>query len=125
MLIKCQREFDSETTQKQRFLANIRFIGELFKLKMLSEGIVNNCLEILLKQEINEDKLECVCTLLTSVGKELDNSNNHAKMKKYFEKLESISTKKDVISSRVRFKVLDVLDLRKNGWVTKNNHLRI
>ncbi len=65
-----------ETKARRRSLGNIRFIGELFKLKMLTESIMHDCLLKLLRSN-DEDSLECLCRLLTTVGKELD----HAKAK--------------------------------------------
>lgn len=104
---------------KRRSLGNIRFIGELFKLKMLTEGIMNDCIERLLKQETDEENLECLCKLLSTIGKELDKPINTQKMKSYFDKLDKIAKKKDAVSSRIRFMILDVIDLRKNGWVPR------
>ena len=79
---------DKLSKAKRRSLGNIRFIGELFKLNMLTEGIMNDCIERLLKQESDEENIECLCRLLTTIGKEVDKPNNAAKMKAYFEKLE-------------------------------------
>jgi translation initiation factor 4G len=43
---------------KRRSLDNIRFIGELFKLSMLTEDIMFDCIERLLKQENDKENLE-------------------------------------------------------------------
>ena len=71
-----KKEFEElgyeETKARRRSLGNIRFIGELFKLKMLTEGIMHDCLLKLLRQSNDEDSLECLCRLMTTVGKELD-----------------------------------------------------
>lgn len=40
-------------------------------------------------------------------------------MKHYFDKLDKIARKKDVISARIRFMIMDVIDLRKNNWVPR------
>lgn len=48
-----------------------RFIGELFKLKMLTENIMRDCVSRLLKAK-DEDSLECLCRLLTTIGKDLE-----------------------------------------------------
>lgn len=48
-----------------------RFIGELFKLKMLTETIMHDCVYKLLRSG-DAENLECLCTLLTIIGKELD-----------------------------------------------------
>jgi translation initiation factor 4G len=116
------------TKAKRRSLGNIRFIGELFKLKMLTEEIMNDCIERLLKQENDEENLECLCRLLTTIGKEVDKPSNVNKMKGYFEKLERIVKKKDTVCSRIRFMIMDVIDLRRNNWVPRhqdNNPRRI
>ena len=56
---------------KRRSLGNIRFIGELFKLLMLTEKIMHECVLQLLKSTDSES-LECLCRLLSTVGKTLD-----------------------------------------------------
>lgn len=104
---------------KRRSLGNIRFIGELFKLGMLTEGIMNDCIERLLKTESDEENIECLCRLLTTIGKEVDKPNNAAKMKNYFSRLENIVKKKDTTTARTRFMILDIIDLRKNQWVPR------
>lgn len=63
---------------KKRTLGNIRFIGELFKLKILTENIMHECIFKLLRAA-DEESLECLSRLLTTVGKELD----HDKAKVY------------------------------------------
>jgi translation initiation factor 4G len=119
---------DKLSKAKRRSLGNIRFIGELFKLNMLTEGIMNDCIERLLKQESDEENIECLCRLLTTIGKEVDKPNNSAKMKVYFEKLDKIVKKKDCVTARIRFMILDVIELRGNKWVPRrkdNNPRRI
>ena len=56
---------------KKRSLGNIRFIGELFKLKMLTENIMHECL-IKLLRSADEESLECLSRLFSTVGKLLD-----------------------------------------------------
>ena len=50
-----------------------RFIAELFKLKMLTEGIMHGCIQKLLRSS-DEDSLECLSGLLKNIGKELSNN---------------------------------------------------
>nr|XP_026694997.1 eukaryotic translation initiation factor 4 gamma 1 [Ciona intestinalis] len=57
--------------QRRRMLGNIRFIGELFKLNMLTESIMHNCIMSLFRAR-DEDSLECLCRLLNTIGKGLD-----------------------------------------------------
>ena len=61
-----------ETKNRKRSLGNIRFIGELFKLKMLSETIMHECVVRLLRSSSDEESLECFAGLITTTGKDLD-----------------------------------------------------
>lgn len=63
-------EFDHKA--RKRSLGNIRFIGELFKLEMLSETIMHECIVRLLQSSSDEESLECFARLITTTGKELD-----------------------------------------------------
>jgi len=85
---------EKQDKTKRRYLGNIRFVGELFKLSILTVGIMNHCIERLLKQETDEENLECLCRLLTIIGKEVDKPNNVHEMKSYFESLDKIAKKK-------------------------------
>lgn len=60
---------------RQRSLGNIRFIGELYKLKMLTARIMHGCVKKLLCST-DEESLECLCRLLTTVGKDLESETN-------------------------------------------------
>lgn len=51
-----------------------RFIGELFKLQMLTTAIMYRCIEHLLSTP-EEESLECLCKLLTTIGRDLENSS--------------------------------------------------
>jgi len=86
---------------------------------MLTEGIMNDCIERLLKTESDEENIECLCRLLTTIGKEVDKASNAAKMKSYFDRLERIVKKRDSTTARIRFMILDIIELRKNAWVPR------
>jgi translation initiation factor 4G len=62
----------AEEKSRRRSLGNIRFIGELFKLKILVEAIMHDCIFKLLKNG-DEESLECMCGLLRTIGKDLEN----------------------------------------------------
>ena len=75
---------------------------------------------------VDEDSLECLCTLFTTIGKDLDAkavaadkaSKDNKKMAQskvdaYYVNLEKLSENRKQISSRIRFMIQDVLDLRK------------
>nr|XP_045007041.1 eukaryotic translation initiation factor 4 gamma 1 isoform X8 [Jaculus jaculus] len=102
---------------RRRSLGNIKFIGELFKLKMLTEAIMHDCVVKLLKNH-DEESLECLCRLLTTIGKDLDFAKAKPRMDQYFNQMEKIIKEKKT-SSRIRFMLQDVLDLRQSNWVPR------
>ena len=48
------------------------FIGELFKTQMLTAPIMYDCVDYLLRDKTDEEGLECLCRLLNTIGRELD-----------------------------------------------------
>lgn len=109
----------AEWQAKRRSLGNIRFIGELFKLKMLTESIMHNCVLKLLKAK-DEESLECLCRLLSTIGKELDIEKAKPRMDQYFNQMNKITAEKKT-SSRVRFMLQDVIELRQNKWIPRRD----
>ncbi|XP_045931395.1 eukaryotic translation initiation factor 4 gamma 3 isoform X1 [Micropterus dolomieu] len=102
---------------RRRSIGNIKFIGELFKLKMLTEAIMHDCVVKLLKNH-DEESLECLCRLLTTIGKDLDFEKAKPRMDQYFNQMEKI-VKERKTSSRIRFMLQDIIDLRLHNWVSR------
>ncbi|XP_078791297.1 eukaryotic translation initiation factor 4 gamma 1a isoform X4 [Oryzias latipes] len=112
---------ESKDKARRRSLGNIKFIGELFKLKMLTEAIMHDCVVKLLKNH-DEESLECLCRLLSTIGKDLDFEKAKPRMDQYFTQMDKIIKEKKT-SSRIRFMLQDVLDLRRNNWVPRRGDL--
>ncbi|KAG9328821.1 hypothetical protein JZ751_010303, partial [Albula glossodonta] len=126
LLNLCQKEFEKgfqdededEAPSKvgeaagvhQRWLGTVAFMCELYKLKMLTEAIMYDCINKMLK---NEDSLEGVCCLLSSIGKELDHEKAKPRMDQYYRQLEKI-IHQGKASSQICRMVEKVLDLRRN-----------
>ncbi|XP_066547258.1 eukaryotic translation initiation factor 4 gamma 3 isoform X2 [Amia ocellicauda] len=108
---------EAKDKARRRSIGNIKFIGELFKLKMLTEAIMHDCVVKLLKNH-DEESLECLCRLLTTIGKDLDFEKAKPRMDQYFTQMEKI-VKERKTSSRIRFMLQDVIDLRLNNWVSR------
>uniref|UniRef100_A0A1A9X3R1 Eukaryotic translation initiation factor 4 gamma 2 n=1 Tax=Glossina brevipalpis TaxID=37001 RepID=A0A1A9X3R1_9MUSC len=111
---------------KQRMLGNVKFIGELNKLDMLSNNVLHQCIIELLdkkkkrtatKEELCED-MECLAQLLKTCGKNLDSEQGKELMNQYFEKLERRSKSTDY-PPRIRFMLKDVIELRENNWIPR------
>ena len=60
-----------ETKLRRRSLGNIKFIGELYMIQMLNGRIMHEIIQKLLTT-VHEESLECMCRLITTVGRLLD-----------------------------------------------------
>merc|ERR1719270_836146 len=124
---RIKMEFEAnEMKLKKRSLGNIRFIGELYKLSMLTARIMHECVrKLLTSNPSDEEALECLCRLLTTVGQALDKETNDRLAKgpiqglvdlgSYFKEMMKLVEQKKT-SARVRFLMQDVIELRLNGW---------
>uniref|UniRef100_A0A671N7R7 Eukaryotic translation initiation factor 4 gamma 3-like n=1 Tax=Sinocyclocheilus anshuiensis TaxID=1608454 RepID=A0A671N7R7_9TELE len=112
---------EAKDKARRRSIGNIKFIGELFKLRMLTEAIMHDCVVKLLKNH-DEESLECLCRLLTTIGKDLDFEKAKPRMDQYFNQMEKI-VKERKTSSRIRFMLQDVIDVRLHNWVSRRADL--
>ncbi|CAG5126228.1 unnamed protein product, partial [Candidula unifasciata] len=101
--------------RRLKFYGNIRFIGELFKLKMLTENIMHDCIFRLLKAK-DDDSLVSLCNLIATVGKDLDTDKAKSKMDQYFSQMAKIAEER---KSRIKFTLKDVIDLRNHNWIPR------
>ncbi|XP_036415617.1 eukaryotic translation initiation factor 4 gamma 3 isoform X2 [Colossoma macropomum] len=108
---------EAKDKARRRSTGNIKFIGELFKLRMLTEPIMHDCMVKLLKNH-DDESLECLCRLLTTIGKDLDFEKAKPRMDQYFNQMEKI-VKERKTSSRIRFMLQDVIELRLHNWVSR------
>lgn len=110
---------------KSLSLGNIIFCGELFKLSVQADGFnMNDCIDRLLGQESDEQSMKCLCRLLKSIGSSVDKPNNSVKMNTYIGCLDRIVSKKELIQPRTRFMIMDILDMRKNEWISRRKDNR-
>eukprot|EP00656_Telonema_subtile_P019619 TRINITY_DN2084_c0_g1_i3.p1 TRINITY_DN2084_c0_g1~~TRINITY_DN2084_c0_g1_i3.p1 ORF type:complete len:1274 (-),score=475.67 TRINITY_DN2084_c0_g1_i3:56-3877(-) len=136
LLTQCQEEFekpapersDAEDDQsheaaldkhRKRCGGNIKFVGELYKIDLLTEKIMHQCIRQLLgdiKSPAHHD-VEALCKLLTTIGHKLDHPKAEAYMSQYFSRLQLMRTSEEnELPSRLRFLIQDVLDLRRSRW---------
>ncbi|KIY46040.1 ARM repeat-containing protein [Fistulina hepatica ATCC 64428] len=114
-------EYYAAQKAKRQGLGLIRFIGELFKLQMLTERIMHECVKKLLGNVDNpeEEEIESLCKLLTTVGRLLDVPKAKSHMDIYFTRMTEL-TKSPNVSSRMQFMLQDVLELRHRNWMARN-----
>ncbi|KAM3263813.1 eukaryotic translation initiation factor 4G-like isoform X2 [Capsicum annuum] len=102
---------------RRRMLGNIRLIGELYKKKMLTERIMHECIQKLLGQyqTPDEEDIESLCKLMSTIGEMIDHSKAKDYMDAYFDMMTIMANNTD-LSTRVRFMLMDIIDLRKSKW---------
>eukprot|EP00102_Acyrthosiphon_pisum_P012308 XP_008181407.2 PREDICTED: eukaryotic translation initiation factor 4 gamma 3-like [Acyrthosiphon pisum] len=95
---------ENEKKIRKRSVGNCRFIGELFKQKILTPNIMLYCIMNLVTKH-DEEPLECLCNLLKTVGKELEQKDDiqvtNFKLALIFELIYSLNLK-EVESSECR-----------------------
>lgn len=118
-----QKIYLANLAARKRMLGNIQFIGHLYQKKMLTERIMHECILKLLQGQGASatpppEDVECLCKLMSTVGREIDNPKSKPHMEIYFKRIEALSQHK-VLESRLRFALQDLVDLRKNGWMER------
>ncbi|KAM3421408.1 hypothetical protein BST61_g1802 [Cercospora zeina] len=116
-------EYYVAAAAKRRGLGLIQFIGQLYKLRMLTLRIMHECVMRLLNFEGDPDEaaIENLTTLLRSVGSTMDEEEQGQQlMKTYFDRIDQAIMQNKNLPSRPRFMILDLIDLRKAGWKGKD-----
>ncbi|XP_029973661.1 eukaryotic translation initiation factor 4 gamma 3-like [Salarias fasciatus] len=108
---------DIKTKARRRSLGLVKLIGELFKLKMLTAAIIFSCTSQLLEKQ-DEDSLQGLCALLTTVGKELDAKGAKKQMDQMFNQIQELIQERRT-SARIRFMLQDVVALKEVSWVPR------
>jgi translation initiation factor 4G len=116
-------EYYIAAAAKRRGLGLIQFIGQLYKLRMLTVRIMHECVLKLLNFEGDPDEaaIENLTTLLTAIGATMDQEEQGRPcIAMYFSRINSV-LENAALASRPRFMLLDLVDLRKAGWRGKND----
>ena len=94
-------EYAAQKARRQA-LGLVQFIGELYKLQMLTERVMHEYIKIFLTNNPEEVEIEGLCRLLTTAGKLLDKPKARANIDVYFAKVEKLR-KNDNVVPRIRF----------------------
>lgn len=143
--VKEENQEETRIKIKHRMVGNIRFIGELYKKAMLKANIMHECLQKLLCIDVDdasgrykvqplpgkipdEEYVEALCKLWKAIGKHIDHFNEKGDpdqdlVEQYFSYMYELSQRAE-ISSRIRFSLMDCLDLRKNRWEPRRGELK-
>lgn len=114
-------EYYKAAAAKRRGLGLVQLIGELYKLGMLTERIMVECIHKLVDSNgpPDEAEIESLCKLLRTIGQHLDMSEKgRPMMDVYFERIQKTINSPE-LPSRLKFMLMDVVDLRKANWASK------
>ncbi|KAH8683129.1 hypothetical protein BGZ60DRAFT_427593 [Tricladium varicosporioides] len=114
-------EYYIAAAAKRRGLGLVQFIGELYKLSMLTERIMHECVKKLVDYTgiPDEAEIESLTKLLKTIGGNLDSTEKGKPMMDvYFQRIQTMIDTPD-LPSRLRFMLMDVVDLRKKRWASK------
>ncbi|CAG1962120.1 unnamed protein product [Fusarium graminearum] len=117
-------EYYTAAAAKRRGLGLVQFIGELYKLGMLTERIMHECVHKLVdyKGMPDEAEVESLSKLLRTIGGNLDQTEKgRPMMDAYFQRIQSMMDIPE-LPSRLKFMLLDVIDLRRAKWVSKETN---
>ena len=123
-IVLMSEEYYTAAAAKRRGLGLVQFIGELYKLGMLTERIMHECVRKLL--EFNgipdEAEIESLTKLLRTIGVNLDNTEKgRHMMDAYFQRIQSIVDLPE-LPSRLKFMLMDIRDLRSKNWISKEQN---
>lgn len=116
-------------------LGNVKFIGELGRLDLLSEAILHKCIKTLLEKQRDEkyadmsDDLECLCKMMPTIGKKLDQGEAIKLMDQYFERMNKLTSIRNAdktewaLPMRIRFMLQDLIDLRGKQWQPRQTQI--
>ncbi|KAL4725041.1 hypothetical protein ACLX1H_008488 [Fusarium chlamydosporum] len=117
-------EYYAAAAAKRRGLGLVQFIGELYKLGMLTERIMHECVHKLVdyKGVPDEAEVESLSKLLRTIGGNLDQTEKgRPMMDAYFQRIQTMMELPE-LPSRLKFMLMDVIDLRRAKWVSKETN---
>ncbi|KPA78081.1 putative eukaryotic translation initiation factor 4 gamma [Leptomonas pyrrhocoris] len=121
----CEEEAEMLCLNKmRRQRSNMTFVGELYLCTVLSNRTMFEILTTTIHPQGDNKyptngSIELFVALLTTVGERMDAAHKK-ELDGYFKTLTGFLKKADCpYPHRIRFKIMDLLDLRKNGWGAK------
>lgn len=119
--------------RKDRVVANMKFIGQLFLRQLLSARVIASILRELAGEGDaahvpDAPVVECLCELLTNIGSTLEASTaGRAVLSSILGRLKDLQGRSNpggsnsgkVYSKRIQFAIQDVVDMKEIGWTKK------
>lgn len=118
----CSDEYYDAQKAKRRGLGLMQFIGELYKVQMLTEGVIHDCIDYLLGDDEDpdpeEEEVESLSRLLTTAGKLLDKPKARTRMDSYFARMKGLS-EGGLATFRIKSMLQDLIELRGREWAPR------
>ena len=141
LLEQCQGEFEMDTSDKitlatktadgtpmdadeveyhsmlirKAYVGHIKFLGELYLRDVVKLSVMTYCLDELLKDEKNEENLECFAHLMTTMGEKLVGHSKKKNNKSFDWGPVVVLNNSDKISNRIKFMFQDLFELKDRG----------
>lgn len=115
--------YEEMRLRRKKYLGTIKLIGEMYKLGLLIPIIIGFCIRHLMSSASNEN-LECLCSLIETVGAKLDQEpdpgikeslKNTLNVMKDFAKTGKINELFE-LEKRIKYKIMDTLELSSRNW---------
>ncbi|KAI0887533.1 uncharacterized protein GGS22DRAFT_186366 [Annulohypoxylon maeteangense] len=122
--VMLSEEYYAAAAAKRRGLGLVQFIGELYKLGMLTERIMHECVRKLVDYQgvPDEAEIESLSKLLRTIGGNLDSTEKgRTMMDVYFVRIQGMVDLPD-LPSRLKFMLMDIVDLRRANWISKETN---
>jgi len=102
-------------------MGNTKFVGELFKMDMLTEKVMHTCIRQLLGdiKKPDDSDVESLCHLMRTVGKKLDIVKAEKHFLQYMDRIERMLDPEVGLPVRLKFLLKGIIDLRKNNWIER------
>ncbi|KAH9919363.1 armadillo-type protein [Fomitopsis serialis] len=114
---RANEDYPARWTARRLGLGLIKFMGELFNVRLIPERIMHECVKKLLRNIENpeEEEIESLCMLLTTAGALLDIPKARLHMDVYFERMRGL-TRNPNVSPRMQAMLQNVVELREREW---------
>jgi len=104
---------------RQKMFGAMQFIGQLFNVDFIQDAMLLQMFTRLLNDnDTLEFQIECLCILLQTVGAIIESQRKKNAVEQCFREL-GMKMSQNLFCSRVKFAVMDVVELRANGWVSR------
>ena len=155
LLTQCQKEFETDMTlsnstttttsttdsdeqqylatiRKKKYLGHMRFIGELYKGNLIKIEILLWCLTTLLDDVKEEEKVECFCKLMSTIGYSLEQQSYELSQTGKGKPSEDLAAcwcnvkameTSAQVSPRTKFMLMDLIEMKDKGKIMEHSRL--